>query len=316
MERRETGGSPSRGSRKAVVEVGTNSVKYCLAEGTADGTFRILKDVNRIVRLGAELRATGRISGEALARNGEAVASYVTEAREAGAEVVVVGTMALRAAKNAPDFSSLVEGRTGLPVRILTGEEEALLSYEAVLSGIPGAAGTDLLVFDTGGGSTEFVYGAHGRMVRAFSVDVGALRFTERYFPVTPVPGGLLREAREALRSELAEGGVEGPAGMLVGIGGNVTALTSVLHGIAVYDPDKVHGSELLLGDVKRQIGVFASQTLEERRKTVGLPPGREDVILAGACIVEAVMELVGVLKCTVSHRGLRHGLLRRLFAR
>lgn len=303
--------------RKAVIEVGTNSVKYCLAEAWDDGAFRVLKDVNEIARLGEGLRGTGRIAPEALERNAQVVAAFAEEARREGAEqVALMGTMALRSAANAADFIGRVGERTGLSLTVLSGDEEARLSYDAAVSGIPVADTADLLVFDTGGGSTEFVYGAHGRMVRAFSVDVGALRFTELYLTPTPVPPELLNEARAAVRRELADGGVRGPVDLLVGMGGNVTSLVSVKLGMAVYDRDAVQGAILTRDDVRRQIAAYSSQTMEERCRTVGLVPQRADVILAGACIVEAVMELCGRDRCSVSDRGIRHGLLHRLFAR
>lgn len=301
--------------RKAIVDIGTNSIKFCLAEGTGAGGYKVVKDVNDIARLGEGLKDTGRIGAEALERNARSVANFVGEAKAAGAdEIVAVGTMALRVAENAADFIARVKELCGVELRVLTGEEEAQLSYVAVMSGIEGAAEADLMTMDTGGGSTEFVFGKAGRLVRKFSLNVGAVRFTEQYLAEMPVAANKLAEAQAAIAKELTDGGVAGPVAFLVGMGGTVTSMASVKHQMAQYDPDVIQGSTLSLDDVNAQIADYAAKTLEQRREIVGLQPKRADVILAGACIVKAVLELTGAREMTVSDRSLRHGLLFQLF--
>ncbi|MDO5115333.1 MAG: Ppx/GppA phosphatase family protein [Synergistaceae bacterium] len=301
---------------KAVIDVGTNSIKFCLAESERrDGSFTVLKDANNIAKLGEGLRESGLISPDALERNALAAAGFVKEAREAGADDIhIVGTMALRTAKNTDAFKRRVNELTGLDIRVIPGEEEAQLSYIAVMSGIHGAAEANLVSFDTGGGSTEFVFGEAGVMKRKFSLNIGGIRITEDYLSETPVPAERLAEARACVRKELSDGGVTPGAEFLVGMGGNVTSIASVKHRMKIYDPDVIQGSKLTLSDIRGQIADYASKTLDERRNIVGLQPKRADVILAGACIVEAAMELCGVEELTVSDRGLRHGLLYKLF--
>ncbi|MDY4033046.1 MAG: Ppx/GppA phosphatase family protein [Pyramidobacter sp.] len=301
--------------RKAIIDVGTNSIKFCLAEGTGAGGYKVVKDVNDIVRLGEGLKDTGCIGAEALERNARSVANFAEEAETAGAdEIVAVGTMALRVAKNAADFIARVKELCGVELRVLPGEEEAQLSYVAVVSGIEGAVEADLMTMDTGGGSTEFVFGKAGRLVRKFSLNVGAVRFTEQYLAEMPVAANKLAEAQAAIAKELTDGGVAGPVAFLVGMGGTVTSMASVKHQMARYDPDVIQGSTLSLDDVNAQIADYAAKTLEQRREIVGLQPKRADVILAGACIVKAVLELTGAREMTVSDRSLRHGLLFQLF--
>lgn len=302
--------------KKAVIDIGTNSIKFCLAESDKqDGTFSVLKDANDIAKLGEGLRETGLIGDEPLERNAQAVADFAKEAKEAGAdEIAVVGTMALRTAKNTAAFAARVKELTGLDVRVVPGEDEAQLSYIAVMSGIAGAASANLVSFDTGGGSTEFVFGEAGEIKRKFSLNVGAIRFTEQYLSETPVAAENLAKARAEIRRELSEGGVTAGAEFLVGMGGNVTSMASVKHQMKVYDPDVIQGSKMTLADVRAQIAEYAAKTLDERKQITGLQPKRADVILAGACIIEAAMELCGVNELTVSDRGLRHGLLYRLF--
>lgn len=301
--------------KKAVIDIGTNSIKFCLAEGGGRGGYTVVKDTSDIARLGEGLNDTGRISTEALERNSQSVAAFAEEAKAAGAdEIVAVGTMVLRTAKNADDFVARVKGLCGVTVRILPGEEEAQLSYAAVMSGMEDAASADLMTMDTGGGSTEFAFSKAGTLVKKISLNVGAVRFTEQYLSQMPVPAEKLAEARTEIKKELEEGGVAGPAAFLVGMGGTVTSMASVKHKMAVYDPNVIQGSSLSLDDVKTQIADYAGKTLEQRCEIVGLQPKRADVILAGACIVEAVLELTGAPCLTVSDRSLRHGLLSSLF--
>ena len=250
---------------KAVIDVGTNSIKFHAARKKADGSLETVLDKNDIARLGEGLRETGLISPEALERNALSVAAFAEKAKELGAVPEIVGTMALRTAKNAADFASRVKELTGLDVRIIPGEEEARLSYLAVLSGLP-LAGGELVTFDTGGGSTEFVYGRGTEMVRKFSVPLGAVRITEEFFADDPVRPGSVDAAVKEIRSSLTGGGVLGSPEVIVGMGGTVTSLASVKFKMETYDPDVVQGSVLTLAELKDMAAMFASMTLEERK--------------------------------------------------
>ena len=298
---------------KAVIDVGTNSIKFHAAKKKADGSLETVLDKNDIARLGEGLRETGLIAPEALERNALSVAAFAEKARELGAVPEIVGTMALRTAKNADAFVKRVKELTGLDLRVIPGEEEARLSYLAVLSGLP-LDGGDLVTFDTGGGSTEFVYGRGAEMLRKFSVPLGAVRITEEFFADDPVRPGSVDAAMEEIRKSLTGGGVLGSPEVIVGMGGTVTSLASVKFKMETYDPDVVQGSVLTLTELKEMAAMFASMTLEERKGVTGLQPKRADVILAGTCIVCAILDLLGASSFTVSDRGLRHGLAYELF--
>jgi len=298
---------------KAVIDVGTNSIKFHAARKKADGSLETVLDQNDIARLGEGLRETGLIAPEALERNALSVAAFAEKARELGAVPEIVGTMALRTAKNADAFVKRVKELTGLDLRVIPGEEEARLSYLAVLSGLP-LDGGDLVTFDTGGGSTEFVYGRGAEMLRKFSVPLGAVRITEEFFADDPVRPGSVDAAMDEIRKSLTGGGVLGSPEVIVGMGGTVTSLASVKFKMETYDPDVVQGSVLTLAELKDMAAMFASMTLEERKGVTGLQPKRADVILAGTCIVCAILELLGASSFTVSDRGLRHGLAYELF--
>ncbi|MCD8234544.1 MAG: Ppx/GppA family phosphatase [Cloacibacillus porcorum] len=291
--------------KKAVIDIGTNSVKLIIGERSHGNAIKIILDVNVITKLGEGMRKDGRLSEAAMARTAQAVVKFADFARSQGAEdVVCVGTMALRTAENAGDFIEKVRAADGPEVRVLSGEEEAALSSRAVLNSIDGALRGEALIFDTGGGSTEFVRAAGGEIERAFSVPVGAVTLTDENFKSSPSDPRLVCSVIEA--------GVRPGAAMMIGAGGNVTAIASAAAGLDRYDPNVIHGSALTREEIMRQTALYAKCTDEERREIKGLSPKRADIILGGACIILAAMEAAGAKEIVVSDRSLRHELLRR----
>jgi exopolyphosphatase/guanosine-5'-triphosphate,3'-diphosphate pyrophosphatase len=202
-----------------------------------------------------------------------------------------------------------VRTRSGLEVEIVSGEEEARLAYLAATSSLP-VAGGSLLVFDTGGGSSQFTFGRDRHIQEQFSVPVGAVRYTERYGLAQAVGEDVLKEALGAIDQDLAA--LEGRAApdALIGMGGALTNMAAVKHELATYDPDVVQGTVLDRAEIDRQLELYRTRGADERRTIVGLQKGRAEVILAGACIVRTVLAKLGVDALTVSDRGLRHGLL------
>ncbi|HOA15380.1 MAG TPA: Ppx/GppA phosphatase family protein [Bacillota bacterium] len=296
--------------RKAVIDIGTNSIKFILAEMGKDGAFKTLMDKNNIAKLGEGLKETGLISPDAMARNCDAIKEFADIARSEGAsEIFAVGTMALRNAKNSADFLEMVEKKAGVKVRVIPGEEEAQYSYLAVVSGIDLGKGK-LAIIDTGGGSTEFVFGEGDSLGRRFSLDLGAIRVTEEFLKSDPVKKEEVEKALSFIDGFLGSNGVSGKVDKLVGMGGGITSMGSVMFEMVDYDPDRIQGSFLSLKEVDRQIAMYSAKTIEERRAVVGLQPKRADVILASALIVKAIMHRLGVDGLTISDRGLRHGLL------
>jgi exopolyphosphatase/guanosine-5'-triphosphate,3'-diphosphate pyrophosphatase len=297
----------------AVIDIGTNSLKMHVAE-VRGGGVKVLGDFTEVTRLGEGLHETGKLSPEAMARTADAVASFQKKAVELGAgSIVAVGTMALRSASNASDFIGAVRERCGLDVEVVPGEEEARLSYLAVLSGL-GAGDGRVVVFDTGGGSTEFIFGRGEEILERFSLDVGSRQPTEEFCKSDPVTESELAAMVAWLDERF--GRLKPGVGTLVGMGGTVTSLGAVKHRMKNYDPDVIQGSVLTLTEVERQVETFRSETMGERRETVGLMPKRADVILAGAAIVMTVMRRLGADELTISDRGLRHGLFYDRFVR
>ena len=301
-------------ARKAIIDIGSNSVKLFVGEQAPDRTIRTVLETNDVARLAEGLDRTGRIGREPMKRNVDAVSRFAEKARELGAdEIACVGTMALREASNAAVFVRRVKRTCGVDVRIIPGEEEARLSYLAARTGLPVGDG-DLVVFDTGGGSTEFIFGRGTEITKRFSVNLASVRITETVLKSDPVTEEELAAAIARIDAELAEAGVTGAPEMLIGIGGTVTTMGAVKRKMTRYDADAIRGSVLTKEDIEAQIRLYAARTIEQRREIPGLPPKRADIILAGACILKVITDRLGVDGLTISDRGLRHGLAYELF--
>jgi len=300
--------------RFAVIDVGTNSVKLHVGERRADGSWSTVSDRAEVTRLGEGLDESGSLQPESMERTATAIAGMADEAKRDGVEAIAaVGTAGLRIAKNSADFVAAVQERCGVQIEVISGEEEARLAYLAATSGLDLGQGP-LVVFDSGGGSSQFTFG-HGKDVdEQFSVNVGAARFTERYGLAGAVSEETLAAAFEAIAGDLARLDGRPVPDALVGMGGAATNLAAVKHGLETYDADVVQGTVLDLGEIDRQIELYRTSSADERRRIVGLQPGRAEVILAGACIVRTVIAKVGVDSATVSDRALRHGLLLERF--
>jgi exopolyphosphatase/guanosine-5'-triphosphate,3'-diphosphate pyrophosphatase len=292
----------------AVIDVGTNSIKMHVAEVT-ETRVRVLADMIDVTRLGQGLHETGTLSEEAMGRNIGALSRLVARAKGLGArDVVGVGTMALRTAANADVFRRNVFAACGLDIEVISGEEEARISYLAGQSGLAVAENGRICIFDTGGGSTEFIYGRGATIENRFSLNVGCRAPTEQFLRSDPVTEDELRQLLEHVSESL--GTLDSEVDAVIGIGGTVTTMEAVHQGMDTYEPDRIHGSSLDLDEVNRQVDLYQGRTLEERTHITGLVPKRADVILTGAAIVKTVMEKLEVASITVSDRGLRHGIM------
>ena len=294
----------------AVIDIGTNSVKFNISERRDDGSWQTIVDRAEITRLGEGLGETGEISNEAMERTVSAISAMVEEARKNNvAALAAVGTMGMRTARNSQQFIDAVEQRCGVKIETISGDEEGRLAYLAVKSGL-GLAEGSLAIFDTGGGSSQFTFGHGDTVQERFSLNVGAVRYTEKFGLSGIVPPDQLQAALATIGADLSRLDNRPSPSALVGMGGVLTNLAAVKHKLAKYDPNVIQGSSIERAEVERQIALLCGKSLEDRRKIVGLQPKRADVILAGACIVKTVMEKLRKDKLSVSDRGLRHGLL------
>ncbi len=291
---------------RAVIDVGTNSVKLLVAE-LREGRIEKVRERTDVTRLGEGLGGSGSIDEAAAARTIEAVCAMAGEARALGAEgPVVVGTMALRIAKNAEEFRRRAADASGLAIEVLSEEEEARLSYRAAISA--GRARGPIAVFDIGGGSLELIRGTGRKIESARSYPLGVRLLTEKFLRSDPVRPEMLRELIVYVESYLD--GLPRASAPLAGVGGTATTIASVQIRAARYDPDRIDGTVVPLEEVGRQIELFASLGVRERRSVPGLLPERADVILAGVAVVRVVLEKSGASSFRATGRGLRHGVL------
>ncbi len=294
--------------RYAVIDAGTNSIKFHIAErnhgeNPAAGYWRTVIDRADITRLGEGLTENGTIIPAALERTVDAIASMVAEAKQHGVRAIVaVGTAGLRIAANGNAVVDAIEKRAGVSIEVISGEEESRLAYLAAKSGLGLKTGS-LVVFDTGGGSSQFTFGHDASVDERFSVDVGAVRYTERFQLDKTVSREILQEAITAISADLARIDGHSIPDKLVGMGGAVTNIAAVKHGLATYDPALIQGTVLDSVEIDRQIDLYCSLDADGRRTVVGLQPKRAEVILAGACIVRAVMQKLGKYSLAVTSR-------------
>ena len=301
--------------RFAVIDIGTNSVKLHVGERRAGDVWRTIVDRAEVTRLGEGLRESGALQPEPVRRTAEAVVGMVGEARRAGAaEIAAVATAGMRIASNPEELVDAVQERCGVGIEVISGEEEARLAYLAATSELELGNGT-LAVFDTGGGSTEFTFGRPGRVEERFSLDVGAAPLTDEFGLAGPASEEQVEAALGTIAEQLSRLDGRSNPDRLVGLGGALTNLASVQHGLETYDSDVIQGTIVERAEVDRQIELYRTRTAEQRREIVGLQPGRAEVILAGACIVRTVLDKLGCDELTVSDRGLRHGLILERFS-
>jgi exopolyphosphatase/guanosine-5'-triphosphate,3'-diphosphate pyrophosphatase len=299
-----------RPARYAVIDVGTNSVKFNLGERTDDSSWRTFTDRAEATRLGEDLGKNGVIVPVAADRTATAIAGMVDEATVAGAlAIVAIGTAGLRIADNSEEVVATFKERAGVTVDVISGPEESRLAYVAVQATV-GLGPESLVVFDTGGGSSQFTFGEGSYVEERFSVNVGAVRYADRFGLTGFVSDSDLRSAIASISGDLSRLDDRVAPDALVGMGGAVTNIAAVSLSMAEYDPDAIQGTVLDVVEIDRQIEMYRSMGLEERRSIVGLQANRAEVILAGVCIVRMIMDKLGQRSMTVSDRGLRHGLI------
>ena len=297
---------------RAVIDIGSNSIKMRIADVRAK-KVRVLRDETEVVKLSRGMSLTGQLAEANMRISCEAVTRMVNRARTYGAEIFIVGTMALRTARNASEFVNMVKDECGLEVKIFSGEDEAKYSWLGASDGfeLNGPA----VMFDSGGGSTEFVLGCGHEIVKSVSVPIGAVNLSERFFlPLSsPVSYSACNNAVNYVTEMFAHSKIEDYAApYVIGVGGGAVAMASVKNACENFTPPLLHGSTLTIKDASRQIRLYSSLTLREREEIIGLPPSRADVVLSSACIIFAALRTLNAKECSISINGLRHGLLIR----
>jgi len=296
--------------RYAALDIGTNTILLLIAEQTIDGRLQTIMDMETTTRLGKGLSKTRKINPHSMQKSIHVIDRYLSLCLDEGVtEIVAAGTSALREAENRLDFLHRVRHRCGLEIAVISGQEEARLSYLAVASDQKWSS-APLTVIDIGGGSTEWMYGDTSGEVRVFSQGIGSVRLTEQFLTSDPIEDRQYQAMARQVMRLLTKIPRPRENTSLVGIGGTVTTLCSVKQGLREFDPSRVHHGLLELKDIEEQIEQFKSLPLRERRTIAGLPPERADVILAGATILLHSLLRFESDRIWVSCQGLRHGIL------
>lgn len=295
-------------NRYASIDIGTNTVLMVIADVTEDGILIPVSDDQRSPRLGKGVDADGLISHESVRRVLNTLREYKKKAESLNAsEIFACGTSALRDALNRDEVVRHIKQEVNIHVDIISGEQEAEYTYLGAISGLtlpPGITG----VLDIGGGSTELVIGNRHSMTSRWSIDVGCVRLTERYFTPLPPSAGKLNEAIAYVKNIISEITREYKVNKLIGVAGTVTTLAAIDRKLTTFSAELIEDHILSKDKIESIFHTYSRYNIEEMKSVPQITPGREDILLAGIAILRAYLEILGQESITVSTRGLRYG--------
>lgn len=307
--------------RVAAVDCGTNSIRLLVAEFDGQGGFAEVHRELRIVRLGEGVDATKQLNSAAVARTVAALHDYVdVMVAERVSRVRMVATSATRDASNREEFftaaaAELARVVPGAVAEVITGEEEARLSFAGAVTELSPGDGP-FVVVDLGGGSTEVVLGNRGGVQFAYSVDVGCVRMTERFLHDNPPTGEQVANARFFVAERFAQAFGVVPVGRArtwVGLAGTMTTLAAVTLDLPEYDPDRIHLTRLNLADVRRTCDLLIGMNHDQRAALGPMHPGRVDVIGGGAVVTRVLADELarraGITELVVSEHDILDGI-------
>ncbi len=297
---------------RSSIDLGTNTALLLLVEwdSKTQKIHQILEDCSTSVRLGEGVDQNREFGPQAMQRTMVCLQDYAKKVRQKGGrveETLCVATSQARDAKNSHEFFEQIKQEIGFSFRVISGKEEARYTFYGSLALAQDAAQS--YVIDIGGGSTEVI-----SVNQSQSLDMGSVRFTERYFKSDPVTDEEFWRCQEAIDSELESvlpwaKGIH-PEVNLIAVAGTATTLAACYLGLKKFDPDLVDGVILTRGDVHRLVEELKWRKVCERKEILGIEAARADVILSGSLILWRVLEVLGFEACQISVRGLRYGLL------
>jgi exopolyphosphatase / guanosine-5'-triphosphate,3'-diphosphate pyrophosphatase len=299
--------------RVAAVDCGTNSIRLLIAD--VEPERKVLTDIARdmrIVRLGEGVDRTGRLSAAALGRTIGALRDYAELIARASPQAVrMVATSATRDAENSQEFTDRVKEVLGVAPEVVTGDEEAALSFTGATRELTDTP-SPYLVTDIGGGSTEFVLGGPEGVSGGRSVDIGCVRMTERHLHGDPPPQAEIAAATRDIDSALDLVAATLPAETartLVGLAGSVTTVAGIALGLRVYDASRIHHARIPAGQVHEIATELLGQTRAQRAVIGVMHPGRVDVIGAGALVLDRIMTRFGFAEVLASEHDILDGI-------
>jgi len=298
--------------RYGSMDIGSNTIRLLVAETTPDGGFKDLCSLQKITRLAQKAHETTLLSEEAMERTLAGAAEMVAGAAHLKPFCMcAAATHAVRRAKNGGEFARLFECRLGFPLNIIEWEKEAELS----LKGAEMVVGAEkpILLFDIGGGSTEFIYRGADAKVRAVGTELGVVRLSETFIKHAPLVAEEYEALADYLKAELAKTALElhpEKPFVLVGTAGTITSIAAILYNVHPFSPEKVNNKKLTRKAVTELLGDLGKMTIEQRGKIPSLENGREDLIIPGVALALATMNAFSEDMISVSDSGLREGIL------
>ncbi|HYF24941.1 MAG TPA: Ppx/GppA phosphatase family protein [Baekduia sp.] len=297
--------------RVGIVDIGTNSTRLLAADVTPDGRVTELERRSEVTRLGQGVDRTGALADEAMDRVRAVLDEYRRRLDHHGVTATrAVLTSAVRDASNGAAFTAEVRERYGLDARELPGHEEARLTFLGATSERP-LDGTRLVVVDIGGGSTELVVGEDREVLFEVSTQAGVVRQTERHIhhdPPEPEELQAMAEEVAAIFAESVPADVRDSVRAGIAVAGTATSCAAIVQHLDPYDPERVHGFRLLLGQTEEQLARLAAMPLAERREVAGLHPDRAPTIVAGVVLLQAAMRAFGLDEVEVSEHDILRG--------
>lgn len=287
--------------RSAAVDIGTNTLLMTIGERAPDGTLRVLRDEHSIARLGAGVETSGNIGSEAIERATNILRHYRTICDELNVQTVVaVGTSALRDAANRDEVCAALGNIIGTEIRVIDGATEAALSFIGTAE-----SKSPAIVIDIGGGSSEIIAGRNGLIECRESVNIGAVRLTERFFNTLPPEKEAVSAVTEFIFRQLPD---TLPAYHPIAVAGTATTLAAIACG--GFFPERIHGYKLSLDEATVITERLLRLSLPEIIAIPGVHSQRADILPAGAVILISIMKKFAWSTCTINTRGLRFGVL------
>jgi exopolyphosphatase / guanosine-5'-triphosphate,3'-diphosphate pyrophosphatase len=299
-------------SNVAVVDIGSNSTRLLIAEMEDHRVQRELVRHSEVTRLGSGVDVDGRLRDDAMQRVFDTLDGYKAEIDEHDCQAAVaVLTSAVRDSANGEQFAREVGDRYGLEPHVLTGDEEASLTFQGATSERDRTDRTRTLMLDIGGGSTELVIGSGSEVSFHVSTQAGVVRQTERHLHADPPDPGEMDELVADVREILADNVPASEREAVkhgIGVAGTATSLAAIAQHLDPYDPERVHGYLLSAAECDRILGELSAMTLEERRHVAGLHPDRAPTIVAGVLIFREVLSLFGLERIEISEHDILRG--------